>query len=206
MDFKWHFLVVTSGKPSDKVETHLVAKYGKRPRTRAVGFFVSVLKDVPHEFEILAHGDQYGKGLPRGRRRNGLYLPHLLTLFLNFRESLNACNADTECVPLTESTTAKATHILVVLPKLDKPPDKVQDKSDFFGRDVLEALLLRRKMQSGEMTNTPVAGQSRKWRLMCLGHDRLWQIRIRAANIHAQSRAVVAGGNPCGNTSYSLWR
>ena len=63
MDFKWHFLVVTSGKPLDKSKPHLVAEYGKRPGTGAVGFFMSVFKDVSHEFEILAHrkSGQWGK-------------------------------------------------------------------------------------------------------------------------------------------------
>ena len=60
--------------------------------------------------------------------------------------------------PLTESTTAKARHILAVLPKLDKLPDKVPDKPDVFGRDILEAILIRRKMQPGEISNVPVAG------------------------------------------------
>jgi len=39
-----------------QVESHLVAKYGECPRARAVGFFVSMFKDVPHEFKILVHG------------------------------------------------------------------------------------------------------------------------------------------------------
>src|SRR5512146_2818115 len=57
---------------------------------------------------------------------------------------------------LTESTTAK--HILAVLPKLDKFPDKLSDKSDVVGKGVLEAVLKRRKMQLGEISNTPVVG------------------------------------------------
>ena len=45
-----------------------------------------------------------------------------------------------------------------MLPKLDKLPDKLLDKPDVFGRDILDAILMRRKIQSGEITNTPVAG------------------------------------------------
>ena len=50
-----------------QIKPDLVAKYGKRPRTGAVGFFMSMFKDMPHEFEILAHGDQL-QGLPRSRK------------------------------------------------------------------------------------------------------------------------------------------
>ncbi len=54
--------------------------------------------------------------------------------------------------PLTESTTAR--HILAVLPKQDKLPDN----PDVFGRGILEAILLRRKMQIGEISDAPIAG------------------------------------------------
>ncbi|MEK7843971.1 MAG: leucyl aminopeptidase family protein, partial [Pseudomonadota bacterium] len=57
--------------------------------------------------------------------------------------------------PLSHST--KATHILVILPKLDKSLDKFPDKPDFLGRDVLEALLARRKMMSDEISEAPVS-------------------------------------------------
>src|SRR5690349_20528761 len=59
--------------------------------------------------------------------------------------------------PLAESTTT-ARHILVVLPRLDKLPDTLLDKPGVFGRDILEAVLMRRKMQPGEISNVPVAG------------------------------------------------
>jgi leucyl aminopeptidase len=59
--------------------------------------------------------------------------------------------------PLAESTTT-AKHILAVLPQLDKLPDKLLDKPDIFGRGILESVLMRRKMQPGEISNTPVAG------------------------------------------------
>ncbi|SHL12325.1 leucyl aminopeptidase [Nitrosospira sp. Nsp11] len=54
------------------------------------------------------------------------------------------------------SPSTKATHILVVLPQF-APSDKLQNKSDFLGRNVLETLLSRRKMQLGEIAGTPVA-------------------------------------------------
>lgn len=57
--------------------------------------------------------------------------------------------------PLSESS--KAMHILVVLPKLDKSSDKRQNKFDFSGKGVLETLLSRRKMQLGEIGDTPAA-------------------------------------------------
>ena len=59
--------------------------------------------------------------------------------------------------PLAESTTT-AKHILAVLPKLDKLPDKLLDKPGVFGKDILEAVLMRRKMQPAELSNTPAAG------------------------------------------------
>jgi leucyl aminopeptidase len=57
--------------------------------------------------------------------------------------------------PLSHST--KATHILVILPKLGKSPDKFPDKPDFLGREVLEALLARRKMKPDEISDAPVS-------------------------------------------------
>lgn len=57
--------------------------------------------------------------------------------------------------PISQST--KATHILVVLPKLGKVLDKHQNKLDFLGKDILEALLSRRRMPLGEIGDTPVA-------------------------------------------------
>jgi leucyl aminopeptidase len=45
-----------------------------------------------------------------------------------------------------------------VLPKLDKLPDTLPDKPGVFGKDILEAVLTRRKMQAGEISNAPVAG------------------------------------------------
>jgi leucyl aminopeptidase len=59
--------------------------------------------------------------------------------------------------PLAESTTT-AKHILVVLPRLDKLPDTLLDKPDVFGKDILEAVLMRRTMQPEEISNTPVSG------------------------------------------------
>ncbi len=55
------------------------------------------------------------------------------------------------------SHSTKATHILVILPKLGKSPDKFPDKPDFLGRDVLEALLARRKMKPDEISDAPVS-------------------------------------------------
>jgi leucyl aminopeptidase len=59
--------------------------------------------------------------------------------------------------PLAESTTT-ARHILVVLPRQDKLLDTLLDKPGVFGKDILEAVLMRRKMQPGEISNVPVAG------------------------------------------------
>src|SRR4030065_91800 len=58
-------------------------------------------------------------------------------------------------LPLNHST--KATQILVILPKLNKSSDKFPDKSDFLGKDVLEALLARRKMKPDEISDAPVS-------------------------------------------------
>jgi leucyl aminopeptidase len=57
--------------------------------------------------------------------------------------------------PLNQST--QATHILVILPKLNKASDGLPDKPDFPGRDALEALLLRRKMKPDEISESPVS-------------------------------------------------
>jgi leucyl aminopeptidase len=54
------------------------------------------------------------------------------------------------------SPSTKATHILVVLPK-PASSDKLQGIPDFLGRNVLETLLSRRKMQLGEIADNPVA-------------------------------------------------
>ncbi|SOD42248.1 M17 family metallopeptidase [Nitrosovibrio sp. Nv4] len=59
----------------------------------------------------------------------------------------------------------KATHILVMLPQVgastgkpsDKPSVKLPAKLDFLGKGVLEVLLSRRKMQPGEIGDTPLA-------------------------------------------------
>lgn len=55
------------------------------------------------------------------------------------------------------SESSKAMHILVVLPKLDKSSDTLQNKFDFPGKGVLEALLSRRKIQLGEIGDTAAA-------------------------------------------------
>jgi leucyl aminopeptidase len=47
----------------------------------------------------------------------------------------------------------KATHILVVLPARNEP----SDEPDFFGKDLLNALLSRRKMKVEEIKETPVS-------------------------------------------------
>src|SRR5689334_15139902 len=54
-------------KTFTQIKPDLVAKYGKRPRTGAVGFFMSMFKDMLHEFEILAHRDPV-QVLPRSRK------------------------------------------------------------------------------------------------------------------------------------------
>src|SRR5687768_9917838 len=50
----------------------------------------------------------------------------------------------------------KATHILVVLPTQDKP-EKSWEQADFFGKDLLNALLSRRKMKPEDISQTPVS-------------------------------------------------
>ena len=57
--------------------------------------------------------------------------------------------------PLSESSNAM--HILVVLSKPNKSSDKLQNMPDFLGKSVLGALLSRRKMQLGEIGDTPAA-------------------------------------------------
>ncbi|ARO87523.1 peptidase M17 [Nitrosospira lacus] len=57
--------------------------------------------------------------------------------------------------PISEST--KATHILVVLPKLGGISDKPRNRPDFLGKNALEALLSRRGMQPGEISDSPAA-------------------------------------------------
>ncbi|SCX42217.1 leucyl aminopeptidase family protein [Nitrosospira sp. Nsp1] len=54
------------------------------------------------------------------------------------------------------SSSTKATHILVVLPQ-SAPSDKLRNKPDFLGKNILETLLSRRKMQLGEIAGNPVA-------------------------------------------------
>ena len=108
--------------------------------------------------------------------------------------------------PLTESTTAKARHILAVLPKLDKLPDKVPDKPDIFGRDILEAILLRRKMQPGEISNVPVGGNLENGALC------VWAMIDTSKSAYDQQTAmrkavpIAAGGKSCRNSSCRLWR
>ncbi|MEK7768570.1 MAG: leucyl aminopeptidase family protein, partial [Pseudomonadota bacterium] len=80
--------------------------------------------------------------------------------------------------PLSHST--KATHILVILPKLDKSPDKFPDKSDFSGRGVLETLLSRRKMKLDEIGEAPVSANLKSgalcaWVMVDLGKSRYEQ-------------------------------
>ena len=80
--------------------------------------------------------------------------------------------------PLSHST--KATHILVILPKLDKSPDKFPDKPDFLGRDVLETLLARRKMKPDEIGDAPVSANLKSgalcaWVMPDLGKSRYEQ-------------------------------
>ncbi|HET7062116.1 MAG TPA: leucyl aminopeptidase family protein [Nitrosospira sp.] len=49
---------------------------------------------------------------------------------------------------------AMATHILIVLPKSNQTPDKL----DIFGKKTLESILRRRKMQPEEISKAPVLG------------------------------------------------
>lgn len=55
--------------------------------------------------------------------------------------------------PLGESSNAM--HILVVLPKPNKSSAKLQKMPDFLGKSLLGTLLSRRKMQLGEIGDTP---------------------------------------------------
>jgi len=58
------------------------------------------------------------------------------------------------------STLSKSNEIkqfLVVLPKLDESLDEFQKKHTLFGKNALEALLLRRKMKPEEICGTPVS-------------------------------------------------
>lgn len=43
------------GEAIGEVEAHLVAEYGQRARTRAVGFLMAVIEHVLHQVEILFH-------------------------------------------------------------------------------------------------------------------------------------------------------
>ena len=56
--------------------------------------------------------------------------------------------------PVSQST--KINQLLVVLPKQDKSSEKFLNQHIFYGKDTLEALLLRRKMKPGEMCGVPV--------------------------------------------------
>ncbi len=49
MDFRWHFLVVTSGKALREIEAHLVAEHADRAGAGAVGFFRAVVEHVLHQ-------------------------------------------------------------------------------------------------------------------------------------------------------------
>ena len=57
--------------------------------------------------------------------------------------------------PLSESNEIK--QFLVVLPKLSESLEEFQKKHVFFGKNTLEALLLRRKMKPEEISGTPVS-------------------------------------------------
>ena len=57
--------------------------------------------------------------------------------------------------PLNQSD--KINQLLVILPKQDKLPGKTLNQHSFYGKDTLEALLLRRKMKSGEICGDPVS-------------------------------------------------
>jgi len=57
--------------------------------------------------------------------------------------------------PLSKSNEIK--QFLVVLPKLDESLDEFQKKHTLFGKNALEALLLRRKMKPEEICGTPVS-------------------------------------------------
>ena len=57
--------------------------------------------------------------------------------------------------PLIESNEIK--QFLVVLPKFDKSLEKFQKKHIFFGKNILETLLLRRKMKPEEISGVPVS-------------------------------------------------
>ena len=70
--------------------------------------------------------------------------------------------------PLSESNDTK--QFLVVLPKLDKSLEKFQKKHVFFGKNILETVLLRRKMKPEEICGAPVKCQSQEWCIVCMGH------------------------------------
>ena len=57
--------------------------------------------------------------------------------------------------PLNQSD--KINQLLVILPKQDKLSGKTLNQHSFYGKDTLEALLLRRKMKSGEICGDPVS-------------------------------------------------
>ena len=57
--------------------------------------------------------------------------------------------------PLNQSD--KINQLLVILPKQDKLSGKTLNQHSFYGKDTLEALLLRRKMKSGEICRDPVS-------------------------------------------------
>ena len=57
--------------------------------------------------------------------------------------------------PLDQSD--KINQLLVILPKQDKPSGKSLNQHSFYGKDTLEALLLRRKMKPGEICGDPVS-------------------------------------------------
>jgi len=57
--------------------------------------------------------------------------------------------------PLNQSD--KINQLLVILPKQDKPLGKLLNQHVFYGKDTLEALLLRRKMKPEEICGAPVS-------------------------------------------------
>ena len=57
--------------------------------------------------------------------------------------------------PLNQSD--KINQLLVILPKQDKLLGKNLNQRSFYGKDTLEALLLRRKMKSVEICENPVS-------------------------------------------------
>ena len=137
-------------------ETHLGAEHGKVP-VPVRSDFLSMLEDMPQEFEILAHGgvrQKYFKEKLRSEQQA------IIAYFKPFLRSSHACFADANRFP-NQSIRHGNAHSCRAPNKAGAPAktaDKTRGKAWYFlGKSALEALLSRRKMDLSGIGQAPAA-------------------------------------------------